>query len=218
MLIFIHSAGLYRVDVWKNLQFGRVGLGIALLFGLGVFFMTVHPPQMVVLEPEGLVLMAIAIVIGTFLVRFAFHKWDELDAFKPRVLVLGTGARVVEFAQLAQRNNNLLIVGYVPYPSTAVHHVPATLVLPVAPDESLPSIARKYRVDQIVIAVEDRRGKLPVQELVDCKLQGVRVTELAASFEREYRRVSLESISASWIMLNEGFLQGALRSGPQAPV
>ena len=213
LLIFIHSAGLYRVDLWKNLQYGRVGLGIALLFVVGVFFLSVNPPQMIVLEPVGLVLMAIAIVVGSFLVRFAFHKWDALDAFKPRVLVLGTGSRVVEFAQLAQRNSHLFVVGYVPFPSTAVHHVPATLVLPRAQDETLPAMARKHRVDQIVIAVEDRRGKLPVEELVECKLQGVRVTELAATFEREYRQVSLESISASWIMLNEGFLQGALRSG-----
>jgi sugar transferase (PEP-CTERM system associated) len=74
-------------------------------------------------------------------------------------------------------------------------------------------MVKKHGIDHIVIAVEDRRGKLPVQELVECKLQGVKVTELAMSFEREYRQVSLESISASWIMLDEGFRQGALRSG-----
>jgi hypothetical protein len=127
--------------------------------------------------------------------------------------VLGTGSRVVEFAQLAQRNRNHMIVGYVPFPATATHYVPASLVLPMAPGESLSSMVKKYAINQIVIAVEDRRGKLPVQELVECKLQGVKVTELALSFEREYRQVPLESISASWIMLDEGFLQGSLRSG-----
>jgi sugar transferase (PEP-CTERM system associated) len=106
-----------------------------------------------------------------------------------------------------------MIVGYVPVSSAEDHFVPESLVMPVAPGESLLTLVKKHRIDQIVLAVRDRRGKLPVQELLECKLQGVQVTELATAFEREYRQLSLETISASWVMLEEGFQQGAFRSG-----
>jgi len=51
-----------------------------------------------------------------------------------------------------------------------------------------------------------------VQELLECRLKGVKVTELPTFFEREYRQILLESLNPSWMVAGEGFRQGWLRA------
>ena len=212
LLIVMNGVGLYSPDHWKDLQTVRARLIAAGLVATGLIIVIIHLPPAFIVEPRRLAITLVAIFTGVSAVRFAFYKLDNLIFLKPRVLVLGTGSRVAEFAQFAQRNRNHLIIGYVPFESSGQHHVPPSLVLPMAPGESLSSMAQKHRIDQIVIAVRDRRGTLPMHELVECRLQGVKVTELATAYEREYRKLSLESMSASLIVLDEGFSQGVFRS------
>ena len=95
----------------------------------------------------------------------------------------------------------------------AKHYVPSPSVLPMAPGEKLWSVVERHRINQIVVAVRDRRGGgFPVQELLECRLRGVKVVELPTFFEREYRQVLLESITPSWMVLGEGFRQGLARN------
>jgi sugar transferase (PEP-CTERM system associated) len=81
------------------------------------------------------------------------------------------------------------------------------------PGESLPTVVKKHGIDEIVLAVRDRRGGgFPVQELLECRLNGTKVTELSAFFEREYQQVFLGSLNPSWIVLGDGFRQGFFRT------
>jgi sugar transferase (PEP-CTERM system associated) len=52
---------------------------------------------------------------------------------------------------------------------------------------------------------------MPIQELLKCKLQGIRVLELSSFFERENGHLQLDSMNASWMILSDGFHQGMLR-------
>jgi sugar transferase (PEP-CTERM system associated) len=101
---------------------------------------------------------------------------------------------------------SLHIVGYLPLNGTH-HYVDHAQILPDA--MPLPQIADKYNVEEIIIAIRDRRGGgLPVDELLECKLMGVKVSELSTFFERETGQLQLESLNASWIILSEGFRVG----------
>jgi sugar transferase (PEP-CTERM system associated) len=151
--------------------------------------------------------LAVALA-GSLLVRTAFDRWNESGVFKSRVLVLGTGSRVMKIAEFSGRNPNHRIVGYVAT-QPAKHYIPLPHLLSMTPDESLLSIVQKYAIDQIVVAVRDRRGGgFPVQQLLECKMRGVKVVEVSTFFEREYRQVLLESLNPSWMVLGEGFRQG----------
>jgi sugar transferase (PEP-CTERM system associated) len=213
MLIVMNSMGLYQLDIWKNEQplLGR--LIAAALLGLGLVIMIMYLVPSLYLGPDGLAITIIAALAGSGLIRFSFYKWDTLAALKPRVLVLGTGSRVMKLAELAQRNNNHVVVGYISLQSPGNHYVPLPHVLHMAPGESLLPLVEKYGIDQIVLAVRDRRsGGLPVQELLKCRLKGVKITELSTFFEREYRQVLLDSLNPSWMVLGEGFRQGLFRT------
>jgi len=79
----------------------------------------------------------------------------------------------------------------------------------MAPGDSLLSIVEKYAIDQLVVAVRDRAGGgFPVQQLLECRMKGVKIVELPTFLEREYRQVLLESLNPSWMVLGDGFPQG----------
>ena len=211
MLVVMNAMGLYSGEQWTDMQSVRVRLIAAAVLVVALTLVATRLPPSAGIEPHGFLATGLAIFVGITAVRFAFYKWD-MAALKPRVLVLGTGHHVAEFAQLAQHNRNHMIVGYVALPAATVHYVPASLVLPLGPGQSLATLARKHRVDQIVVAAGEGAGALPLQDLLECKMQGLKITELPTAFEREYRQVSLESITPTWVMFEDGFFQGTVRS------
>jgi sugar transferase (PEP-CTERM system associated) len=208
MIVIMLSMGLYQWDLWGNGQSIRVRLVAAFVLGFAMIGLgTVLVPS---LRQGPLALGATVIALaltGTLLVRAAFDRWNRLSAFKSRVLVLGTGSRVGRLAEYAKRNLNHEVVGYVSL-KPSQHFVPSAQVLAVGQGETLLSLAQRHAVDQIVVAVRDRRGGgLPVQQLLECKVKGVKVVELPTFFEREYRQVMLESLNPSWMVLGDGFRQ-----------
>ena len=85
---------------------------------------------------------------------------------------------------------------------------PFTEVLspPVIGDFSqIASICSKTRVDRIVVALDERRGKLPVEQLLFCRLKGIRVEEGAAFSEHLCGRLSVEDIYPSALIFSDGF-------------
>jgi sugar transferase (PEP-CTERM system associated) len=213
MVVFMASMGLYQSDKWNNTRCisARLVAPFALALAMVALIAWVVPslyPELVLL---GATTMTLALA-GTLFVRAAFHRWSQLGAFKPRVLVLGTGSRVTKLAEYAQRNPNHQVVGYVAT-QPGKHYVPSGLVLPMTPGDSLLSVAERHAVDQIVLGVRDRRGGgFPVHELLECRMKGIEVVELPTFFEREYRQVMLESLNPSWMVLGDGFRQGFFRN------
>jgi len=214
MLIVISSMGLYQPDLWQN-NAQAVGARLVAAFLLG-FLVTGGVSYLVPslrLGPDQLVGVLVLALTGSALVRTVFFKWSSLGLFKSRVLVLGTGSRVMRLADFAQRSPNHVIIGYISL-QPSKHYIPLPHVLEIEPGESLLSVVQKHAIDEIVIAVRDRRGGgFPVQQLLDCRLKGVKVTELATFFEREHRQMLLESLNPSWMVLGDGFRQGLLRRG-----
>jgi sugar transferase (PEP-CTERM system associated) len=208
MMFVISSMGLYQSDLRDKNR--AVGLRFIAAFVLGFAAIGVVLSLMPSLNPGPVALggaLAVALA-GSLLVRTAFHRWNESGVFKSRVLVLGTGSRVMKIAEYGGRNPHHRVVGYIALQATK-HYVPLPNVLPMTSEDSLLSVVQKYAIDQIVVAVRDRRGGgFPVQQLLECKMSGVKVVEVSTFFEREYRQVLLESLNPSWMVLGEGFRQG----------
>ncbi len=209
MLIVFTSMGLYQGDVWENSKSLQIRLAAAGFVGCVLAVAVTQMMPSFQFGSDALMLSVIVALAGSGMVRFALYKWDDSGISKPRVLVLGTGSRVSNFAKYAERNRNHVVVGYVA-PHASEHYVPLSDVVPLGNQESLASLAERKAIDHVVVAVRDRReGGLPLQELLKCKLKGIKVSELPAFFEREYRQVLLESINPSWIVFGDGFRVGS---------
>jgi len=127
-----------------------------------------------------------------------------------RVMVLGTGAEAVAVEQ-SLRGGDVNVVGFYPVSSNDAPQVPQSRIL--SGDPTLADITRKLRVDEIIVAVGERRGGgMPLNELLDCKLAGVRVLDLSSYFERALGQVRLDSLRASWLIFGDGFRQGIIRT------
>ena len=88
-------------------------------------------------------------------------------------------------------------------------HVPPERVLAV--EGNLLQLARQHSVDEIVVAMDDRRRAFPVQELLECRLSGIDVLDLVSFLERETGRVRLDVLNPSWMIFSDGFRRDPLR-------
>ncbi|MDP3420308.1 MAG: TIGR03013 family PEP-CTERM/XrtA system glycosyltransferase, partial [Thiobacillus sp.] len=187
---------------------------LGLSFGLGLVSMSLlfyFFPDLLVGRGAFLLSFGLAL-LGILLSRALFIRWVRAGALKTRALVVGTGSRAAHIeALLAKRGNatNVQVVGYLPMGGSH-HFVDHARILDS--DEALPELAARLQISEIVLAVRDRRsGGLPVQDLLRCKLRGIRVLELSSFFERENGHLQIDSMNASWMILAEGFHQGIVR-------
>lgn len=129
-----------------------------------------------------------------------------------KVLVYGSGERALMVGKsLTHASANVELVGYFASPNETDHKVSTWARL--TPTERLSDVVKRAGVDEIVVALTERRGgAMPMRELLDCKLQGVRVSDIATYFEQNLGQIRLESASAGWLIFGEGFNQGFLRS------
>lgn len=157
--------------------------------------------------------LGLAVVIGFVCIvgiRFGFYRLAQDVRLKPRVLVLGTGkaARLIEAASERDELSGLNILGYCPINADAVN-VSSDKLIPC--NSSLADFSSKLHVDHIVIAVDERRNALPVEDILDCKMSGVGVMNLLTFFERETGKVRLDILEPSWLFLSDGFRQTLAR-------
>jgi sugar transferase (PEP-CTERM system associated) len=212
MLSLMAAFGLYRRDFEEGL--GSMVFRVLTSFGAGLFIVVVVGWLVPGLwAPRGPLVGACVLGLsGVLLLRLVFFRWADVDVLKQRILVLGTGTRAAKISALLrdpESRRRLHVVGFLPLQGTH-HFVDHSMILP---DQGpLTEIVAKYQIDEIVIAIRERRGGgLPVNELLDCKLNGIHVIELSTFFERERGQVQLESLNTSWMILSEGFRQGLLR-------
>lgn len=131
-----------------------------------------------------------------------------------RVLVLGTGpeARLIEASLTSTNPLGMRLVGFYGLEKAQETVVSAARV--IAKASALDETVRQLDIDEIIVAVRQQRGGvLPLRELLDCRLSGVRVTDLARYFERVHGQVPIESLKVSWLIYGEGFRQNAFRNG-----
>lgn len=134
----------------------------------------------------------------------------DRDVFKRRVLALGTGANAAHILRLRRRadQRGFKVVGFLPLKSEA-RTVPDERLL--LSNMSLREIASTQEIDEIVVAMDDRRRQFPLTELLECRLAGIQVTELSTFLERETGKIHLDILTPSWMIFGSGFRHDVLR-------
>jgi sugar transferase (PEP-CTERM system associated) len=152
--------------------------------------------------------------VGIGLSRMAFFKSSEMRFMESRILFLGSGPLAKECSDLAAQSasyHRYNTVGFVATPTEELC-VPSDNLLQARDGSSLVALARQHNVEEIVVAVQNRRGGFPIKELLDCKLQGLKVTDAATFFERETCQIRVDSLQPSWLVFGGGFDQSFARS------
>ncbi len=212
MLGLMTASGLYDMQWQGGARALLQRLGMS--FGLGLITMSLlfyfFP---VLLVGRGAFLLSFGLALfGILLSRTLFIRWSRVGAFKSRALVIGTGSRAAHIESLLSdrgRASNTQVIGYLPMGGRH-HFVDHVRILDT--QETLPELVARLQINEIILAVRDRRdGGMPVQDLLKCKLRGIRILELSSFFERENGHLQIDSMNASWMILAEGFYQGIVR-------
>jgi sugar transferase (PEP-CTERM system associated) len=152
-------------------------------------------------------------LVGTLLAREMFFRLIGHEALKRRVLVLGSGSRALEVEALVERlgpGAGFHVVGFVSCGDPQPRPPARSAVL--GDCKSLRALVAQHRIDEIVVGVRDRRnGHLSMEDLLECKLEGVSIVDLPTFFERETGLIQLMTLSKSWLVYSEGFYRNIRR-------
>ncbi|WP_258868248.1 TIGR03013 family XrtA/PEP-CTERM system glycosyltransferase [Alkalilimnicola ehrlichii] len=126
--------------------------------------------------------------------------------------MLGAGKNAANLAMLRRRSDLIgySIVGYLPRPGDVLGAIPHEKRLSAESD--LCSLVAQLRVELIIVAVDDRRGNLPMAELLECRTQGVEVFDLISFLEQETGKLKLDVMQPGWLAFSHGFRKGLLRN------
>jgi len=144
--------------------------------------------------------------------RFLFMKFADHTALRRRVLLVGSGSRAAKVQTLekdAMGKVQFNLVGCLPLSNEHGDYNNARIL----PDHgSILSVARKYKVDEIVVGVRERRnGGMPTSQLLECKLAGIEIIDLPSFFERQMGHIQLESLNPSWMIFSDGFQRSSMK-------
>ena len=185
-----------------------LSLSLTLLLAYGIF----HLLPLNLSDRKLFALSVVASIVIVLVNRvYAAHSSSQ-TLVRQRILVFGTGTRAKLVGRSLKKSDpNVDLVGYFAGPNEAVTEVSAWGVL--TPDKSLTDIVVDEQVDEIVVALAERRGgSMPLRELLDCKLHGVRVVDIATHFEKTLGQIRLDSVNPGWLIFGDGFNQGVLRT------
>jgi sugar transferase (PEP-CTERM system associated) len=162
---------------------------------------------------EHLALVVLFGIGGLLLVRHALLLPLITTLLPHRVLVLGTGpeARLVEASLASAQPPGLKLVGF--YALEKVQETVVSANQIVASGETLASTVADLSINEVIVAVRQQRGGvLPLRALLDCRLAGVEITDLARFFERVHGKVPIELLKVSWLIYGNGYRQGWART------
>jgi sugar transferase (PEP-CTERM system associated) len=212
IIAFVCQLCLYYSDLYdfrkitdRRDLFGRIAqaLGAAALILAVVYFW--FPALMI---GRGVFMISAALVTTLIIAwRVAFEWLTSQIGPRERLLLVGTSVAAVNLArELYERRHELgvEIVGFIdPDPN----RVGAPVINPgvIGTVDDISSIIRTRSVDRVVVSLQDARGKLPMEKLLEMKLQGVTFDHLASVYEEYTGKIAVENLRPSWLIFSSGF-------------
>jgi sugar transferase (PEP-CTERM system associated) len=198
-----YYVGLYDLAATRhaNVVYERVLRGVAL--GALVLLLAFYALPAIEIG-RGIFLVALAL---TALVvpgwRLLYNGVTEGAGFLRRTLIVGSGELAGELAELvrARRDLGLDLVGMLARDRAQVDETRGV----VGTYRDLLDLVTREHIRVVLVAYPDRRGTLPVEQLLEVKFRGVEVEEGVAFYERETGKIFVRELKPSQLIFAEGF-------------
>ncbi len=79
-------------------------------------------------------------------------------------------------------------------------------------DKNLLTICREHEVEKIVVALKEKRGNFPMDELLQCRTAGIEVIDGSSFYEMLTGKVMVRRINPSWLIFSDGFKKSRIRN------
>ncbi len=210
----LYTPEFYPVS-WKMLV--RLGLatGVTTIFLVGIY----HPGMLMGAPlPKScdmsstnywccvLLLNALIAPLALLAWRGVFTSWLSYEFPEQRVIILGSGDLATKIGRelYRRKDDGLNLVGFV---DDDPEKFGKSVLVPgiIGGYGDIETLVNSHKVDKIVVALADRRAKLPMSALLDCKLRGVSIMEGETFQERLTGQIPLEQLKPSWMVFSDGF-------------
>ena len=200
------ALGLYNSKLRVNFRgvIRRLLMSIAVVFFIITIINPFYGAYVLPIEILAMSSLVSFIVVGLF--RYLTFQIDFFGFNKRVVLVLGTGERASIIERRMRRDvdrQNFSVHGYIIINGDAEDGIKQETRIDL--EGSLVSYALKHEIDEIVVASDERRNNLPIDELFACKIRGIEITEILDFIERETGQIAVNLIYPSWVIYSNGF-------------
>ncbi len=196
------ATGMYRsrlrVQSMQVMSHTAVAIIIAGLISITVYY--VYPP---IATGRGVLFLALLFAFVLICaIRYAFSPLFEKYARKRTVVVIGAGQAAQKIARRRRRSDrrHFEILAYVKTSGDQEVENGVELVPCISDIEELHALD----VDEVVLALDNRRGAISAEHLFDLQLKGVRITTLVSFLEREAGQVDTDIADSSWFVFTRG--------------
>ena len=199
VLVFSHLFDLYEPAQWsaKGELYFRLLLVPGILAVAIAMLAYVFPP--VLMGNNTVVLGLVLVTLALFGWRIMYAWLAQQPYLREKVYVLGTGERAERLVrglrlrpelgmEIAGWSGNL--EGYQTREAIASH---------------LMELVHAHRLHRVIVAMPDRRGTLPVMEMLELRLNGIKVEEATSLLEKISGRIEVDNLYPSWLIFADGF-------------
>ena len=150
----------------------------------------------------------LAVSLLVFWVLLLLSHWiygacGKFEGFAQRVVILGTGPLAGQMGKvIPDSEGNHVLSGYVSCSNEPAH---ATVKNVLKPGGKLHDLVMREKAHKIVVSLSERRGVLPMQDIMKCKLDGVEVVDAPSFYEQMTGKLLLENTTPSWFIFSHGF-------------
>lgn len=199
VLIFSHLFDLYEPARWN--ERGELYFRLLLvpgLLALGMAAVAYVFPN-VLLGSNSMVLGLVLVTLTLFGWRLMYAWLSQQPYLRERVYVLGMGERAQRLVNGLRSRSELGIevIGW----SGNVEGAPTRDALA----SHLMELIRSQRVHRVIVAMSDRRGRLPVMEILQLRLNGIKIEEATSWLEKISGRIEVDNLYPSWLIFADGF-------------
>lgn len=204
------AVGVYGPKALLSLHYAGARLLVAI--SLGIIALAVIDfilPGMTSWRSLLFYVMGLAIIV-LVADRVLLSSFLGSSAFRRRVMVLGAGDRAQRLRELGDRpESGYVIVSYISMndEQRVVEEAIARSAI-----HDLGRFVENLGVSEVVLALQERRNSLPLNDLLRIKTKGVHVNDFSSFMERETGRVDLDSVNPSWLIFSDGFSSGRMLS------
>lgn len=204
MMLMLIAMGLYQRhqrDSFRMLML-RLAWTFLLAFPLLLTLFYLFPDVYV---GRGAFLLTLAVSFALLMVtRFFYQQFATATILSRRVLVVGTGKLAQALERLRRRSDwhGTTLIGFL---HLRGDHDEVESERLIRSEKPIAEVCSEYGADEIVIAVEDNKKNFPTEEIIDCKLRGIQITELASFFEQRTGKIHIDAWSPGRMIFLDGF-------------
>jgi exopolysaccharide biosynthesis polyprenyl glycosylphosphotransferase len=181
------------------------GITFVLLYGCYALF----PLMGVKGRPFFSTLSIASVVLPVVLsVRWVLYRLLKSRSPSERVLILGTSPlawKIVEEIEATPHVGHTIIGLVEDRGASGLPGLPSFPYPLLGPLESLNNILNELRPDRIIVALTERRGRVPVRDLLDARMAGIIVEDSIEVHERLTEKLAIESLTPSFLFFSEDF-------------